>query len=311
MAYGVDPAFDKILSSLGYIARHKPRPVIDSVMFWRKSKSEAATSAANAAASAMASAGTSSTPTRPPNSHHVSSASTSRGHSSISLNGFSLRQKSNRSLSDRSPLNYTSKGNSNQSSGNIMRTPLHRYNSSKSQNRQNNTFHQQSYSYSDLAITAARETALQADRKSLISIYVLCRVLIEVVKQTSTKVLGEEMGDKLEEIVFRQIKTADFSLVSSSSTRAANWNLFAELLGQMSKIRFVTVGDRFIAELEKQLSNATTLTKDQETNIQLLIYGMRYLKLRVRCNLLICFCSRLQSFHCFCYHAHCHPCPNP
>lgn len=55
---GVDPAFDKLIGSLGrspscdwlftthrilgYIARHKPKPVIDSVMFWRKSKSEAA-----------------------------------------------------------------------------------------------------------------------------------------------------------------------------------------------------------------------------------------------------------------------------
>lgn len=42
---GVDPAFDKLIGSLGYIARHKPRPVIDSVMFWRKSKSEAANAA--------------------------------------------------------------------------------------------------------------------------------------------------------------------------------------------------------------------------------------------------------------------------
>ncbi|KAK6544562.1 Cell morphogenesis protein PAG1 [Orbilia ellipsospora] len=42
---GADPAFDKLIGSLGYIARHKPRPVIDSVMYWRKGKSEAANSA--------------------------------------------------------------------------------------------------------------------------------------------------------------------------------------------------------------------------------------------------------------------------
>lgn len=39
---GVDPAFDKLIGSLGSIAKSKPKPVIDSVMFWRKSKSDAA-----------------------------------------------------------------------------------------------------------------------------------------------------------------------------------------------------------------------------------------------------------------------------
>lgn len=42
---GVDPAFDKLIGSLGSIAKAKPKPVIDSVMFWRKSKSDAANSA--------------------------------------------------------------------------------------------------------------------------------------------------------------------------------------------------------------------------------------------------------------------------
>lgn len=46
IAEGVDTEFDKIISALGYIARRKPKPVIDSVMFWRKSKSEVASMAA-------------------------------------------------------------------------------------------------------------------------------------------------------------------------------------------------------------------------------------------------------------------------
>ncbi|KAK9472091.1 cell morphogenesis N-terminal-domain-containing protein [Dipodascopsis tothii] len=202
LAHGVDPAFDKILSSLGYIARQKPRPVIDSVMFWRKSKSEAATNAVTA------------------------------------LSHSSSRYRSSRRQADSAET------------------------------------------YSEQAVTAAKESAVQAERKSLISIYILCRVLIEVVKQTTVETLGEEMGDKLEEIVFRQIKTADYTLVSTSSTRAANWNLFAELLGEMSNIRFATVSRRFIAELDRPARDAT-LSKEAETNTQLLIYGMRYLKLKV------------------------------
>lgn len=39
---GVDPAFDQLVSALGHIARQKPKPLIDSLMLWRKQKSEAA-----------------------------------------------------------------------------------------------------------------------------------------------------------------------------------------------------------------------------------------------------------------------------
>lgn len=38
----VDKAFDKLISSLGALGKHKPKMVIDSVMYWRKLKSEAA-----------------------------------------------------------------------------------------------------------------------------------------------------------------------------------------------------------------------------------------------------------------------------
>ena len=195
---GNDPAFDKIITSLGYIARRKPKPVIDSVMFWRKSKSEAA-AAANASAS----------------SH--------------------------------SPL-----------------AP-----------------HSRSESRNDIDSTKAenpRELAIQADRKSLISIYILCRVLIEVVRQTPPDVLGDDLSEKLEEIVFKQLKTADPELISGSIIRRANWNLFAELLGEMSEARFSTVGDRFIADLEKV---PDSISKEKEVSTQLVIHGMRYLKVRV------------------------------
>ncbi|ODV87445.1 hypothetical protein CANARDRAFT_26842 [[Candida] arabinofermentans NRRL YB-2248] len=40
LSEGVDPTFDKIISSLGYIARRKPKSVTDAVMHWRRGKSE-------------------------------------------------------------------------------------------------------------------------------------------------------------------------------------------------------------------------------------------------------------------------------
>jgi hypothetical protein len=42
---GADPTFDQLISALGHIARQKPKPLIDTIMFWRKAKGEAAVTA--------------------------------------------------------------------------------------------------------------------------------------------------------------------------------------------------------------------------------------------------------------------------
>lgn len=42
---GVDPTFDQLISALGHIASQKPKPLIDSMMLWRKNKSDAANEA--------------------------------------------------------------------------------------------------------------------------------------------------------------------------------------------------------------------------------------------------------------------------
>jgi len=41
----VDAAFDQLITALGHIARQKPKPLIDTLMLWRKGKSEAANTA--------------------------------------------------------------------------------------------------------------------------------------------------------------------------------------------------------------------------------------------------------------------------
>ena len=42
---GVDPDFDQLISALGHIARQKPKPLIDTIMFWRQNKGETANKA--------------------------------------------------------------------------------------------------------------------------------------------------------------------------------------------------------------------------------------------------------------------------
>ncbi|THC99559.1 hypothetical protein EYZ11_000928 [Aspergillus tanneri] len=39
---GADTNFDQLISALGHIARQKPKPLIDTIMFWRKAKGDAA-----------------------------------------------------------------------------------------------------------------------------------------------------------------------------------------------------------------------------------------------------------------------------
>ena len=40
---GVDPNFDQLIAALGHISRQKPKPLIDTIMLWRKAKGDAAT----------------------------------------------------------------------------------------------------------------------------------------------------------------------------------------------------------------------------------------------------------------------------
>lgn len=170
---GVDKEFDKILTSLGHVARRKPKPVIDSVMYWRKSKSDQAAFLAQ--------------------------------------------------------------------SGNVPSQEI-----------------------------------MLAERKSLVSIFVLSRVLMEVVKEAPVEILGNELYEKLEEIVFKQLHSADPALIARSPVRRANWQLLSRLLGDMSENHFVSVEDRFICELEKV---PKTLNAQQEARISMLIEAMEHLKL--------------------------------
>lgn len=123
-----------------------------------------------------------------------------------------------------------------------------------------------------------RENSLVADRRSTISIYILCRVLIEVIGQTTLDCVTEDMADKLEDIIFNQLRSADPDTLASSPLRMANWTLFGQLLGVMSSIDFERVTDRFFADLERMGGVAA---KDTEAKVELVVRGMSYIKLRV------------------------------
>lgn len=262
LAEGVDSQFDKIVASLGYIARRKPKPVIDSVMFWRKNKSEIASMAASEVERTLVLAKANLSKSQDFVEPQITQQPPTRGKRSLSL----MRTKSFSKITHRrnqSASSALTQQSSRSPSIDQTRLPY------------DNEFMKQKKFY-DEQIVKARETAIQAERKSLASIYILCRVLIEVVKQTSFENMGDDLGDKLEEIVYTQLKTTDPISTSESLVRSSNWNLFAELLGFMSKQRFLSVSDRFIADLEKI---PPQIKQEDEPRLHLLIHGMRYLKL--------------------------------
>lgn len=238
---GIDPSFDKIIESLGHIAKRKPKPVIDAMMFWRKTKSEAANVASEDVQKLSKEYAQEQNQPSPP--HMIKRSSTS---SAIQKSSGSSIYVPKRQVSTRSTLSREST---------LETTRL-----IELQN----------------LIERAKLVALQADRKSLISIYILCRVLIEIVKQAPNGG-DEDLNDKLEEIVFTQLKTTDPLSISTSIIKSSNWNSFAELLGWMSENKFLSVSDRFIADLEKIPVNVSA---DIEPSVHLLILGMRYLKLK-------------------------------
>ncbi|KAF8463503.1 cell morphogenesis N-terminal-domain-containing protein [Kalaharituber pfeilii] len=197
---GVDPAFDKLIGSLGSIAKSKPKPVIDSVMFWRKSKSDAANSA-----------------------------------------------REGRSQYPPMPRRNTEPAPSTAENANVKWTP--------------------------------RELAIINDRRSTVSIYILCRVLIEIIGQSSIEAVTKDMAWKLEDIIFNQLRSADPETLARSPLRVANWRLFGMLLGVMSNLDFETVTDRFFKELE-DLKDVQS-TKDGEAKVEMVVRGMTYLRLKL------------------------------
>ena len=216
---GVDPAFDQLIIALGHIASPKPKALIDSMMLWRKSKSDAANDARS-----------------------------------------KLQQLRN----------------------NTPGTPLMRRNTEPTGiSPADNAFP------TGVSLGATQEDVAKQERRSTVSIYILCRVLVEVICQSSLASITPEMEDKLESIIFGQLKQADPEQLAISPLKMANWNLFAQLLGYMSEINFAGITRRFIEDLsaclhERVVKSPTSASgREVDGKIDLVLNGMKHLRVKV------------------------------
>ncbi|KAJ5268761.1 hypothetical protein N7505_004519 [Penicillium chrysogenum] len=215
---GADPTFDQLISALGHIARQKPKPLIDTIMFWRKAKGDAAIAARQML-----------------NEQRPSPAATE--------NGPLLR----RNTEPTQPADPTAIAERAQQQPFIGRPD---------------------------------EVAL-IERRATVSVYLVCRVLIEIFNQSSLASITLDMADRLEDIVFGQVKTSDPDQISASPLRMANWRIYGQLLGIMSESNFSGVAGRYLTELERYQKEETARgpSRESDSKSELLILCMRYLRL--------------------------------
>lgn len=210
----VDPAFDHLISSLVHVARQNPKSLIDSLMLWRKSKSD--------------------------------EASDARAQ---------LQQYRQIPRKETDPSTTT-------------------------------TVLEDISPAANLSTSSARQDVVAlAERRSVVSIYILCRVLIEVIGQCTLAQITVDTEEKLEGIIFGQLKSADTDQLSQSPIRLANWLLFSKLLGAMAEINFKSVTDRFITYLEKlqkELVVKNGSNRESERKMELILAGIKYVRLKVQ-----------------------------
>ncbi|KAF2861739.1 hypothetical protein K470DRAFT_229802 [Piedraia hortae CBS 480.64] len=128
-----------------------------------------------------------------------------------------------------------------------------------------------------------------ADRRSLVSVYILCRVLIEIISQTTLEALSGpdrsvSAAQRLEEVIYSQLEL-DPQMLFSSPIIHSNWIMRGQLLGALSALRFDGVTGRFIHDLrqaQKKLSVKNLADQRLTLQTSYLVKSMRWIKIRTQ-----------------------------
>lgn len=91
----------------------------------------------------------------------------------------------------------------------------------------------------DYAATSGRNirgqdvSSMLNERRSLASIYVMCRALIAATQNLTKDGLSDAVGHSLEELTFDQFRRPDIKMLTQSANHRINAELYATLLGQL------------------------------------------------------------------------------
>ncbi|VDC07396.1 unnamed protein product [Peniophora sp. CBMAI 1063] len=117
------------------------------------------------------------------------------------------------------------------------------------------------------------------ERKSLATIYVMCRALIVVMQGLSKDALGDALGYNLEKTTFEQFRRPDVKMLAQNANHQANAELCATLLGHLANTRFTSVTDRFLSELAPVMSGQ--VLKDMDMRFENLVRGLKHVQIKV------------------------------
>jgi hypothetical protein len=241
---GIDTKFDQLIAALGHIARPAPKPLIDSIMLWRKAKSEDASKQRSQLLNAQ---------------------------KAIALPHPGLPRRN---------------------------TEPHHHPDNQSMASITGSEH----------LPALQQIVTQAEQRSTVSTYILCRVLIEVMAQTSLQNLTFEMADRLLKLFYGQLSTLDPDLVEISPLNFANWTVYSQLLGVMSGLIPNHVQDGFIADLkalDSQMAVKGQYNRDTEARGALLLRALRSVKVKTypedawdrSCDFMFCMAKLYNNAH--------------
>jgi Cell morphogenesis N-terminal/Cell morphogenesis C-terminal/Cell morphogenesis central region len=127
--------------------------------------------------------------------------------------------------------------------------------------------------------TLAQQRAyIQAERASIIAVYLLCRVLIEIFRRSTIIDLSLDMAGKLEDIIFKQLLLSEPEQLEDSLFKQSNWVIFGQVLGTMSEMDFRGVTERYVRDLQARKLNLGL--REGEQKAVLIIRGMRWIRLQ-------------------------------
>ncbi|KAJ3364982.1 Cell morphogenesis protein PAG1 [Allomyces javanicus] len=115
------------------------------------------------------------------------------------------------------------------------------------------------------------------DLRLIASNIMFCRALIEVIRGVGKGRFPDDLFTKCEELAFLQLKASSPDLIRSSVNWQANATNFARVLGELSDLRFASVTDRYLRELERLAG--MNLIKDGK--VEHLIFGLRFVKIKI------------------------------
>lgn len=126
--------------------------------------------------------------------------------------------------------------------------------------------------------------AVVAERKSLVSTYILCRAMIEIFRYTTFSALTIEYIRKLESIVYTgQLRSIPRDVLERSPMKLAKWNIASQLMGVMAELDFEGVSSHFMADLKKfhgDIGVKGYTNNVAEDEAVLTMKSMRYIRLQ-------------------------------